>query len=156
MPQIPPADIRRNLPSGQQFTQRLVDQFNADERQWQDARKRIEPVGESLRKRKRKPKRISAVHQDSVHSLATGIAELIRGYEPIFRQAKALGIFTNDRELLECPACGLKEDVLITGRLATYRGNDFDTDTGLCFKDLGKGRFRCPSCKSIVKEASNG
>jgi hypothetical protein len=30
MPKIPPADIRRNLPAGQQSTQRLVDQFNAD------------------------------------------------------------------------------------------------------------------------------
>lgn len=26
-------------------------------------------------------------------------------------QARALGIFPNDRELLDCPKCGLQEDV---------------------------------------------
>jgi hypothetical protein len=69
-----------HLPTSQQSTQRLVDQFNADERQWQDKQKRLEPVGKSLRKRTRKTKRISSVHQDSVHSLAANIAEIIRGY----------------------------------------------------------------------------
>lgn len=36
MPQNIPADTRNNLPAGQQYTQRLVDQFNADEQNWRE------------------------------------------------------------------------------------------------------------------------
>ena len=56
------------------------------------------------------------------------------------------------RELLECACCGLKENVLISGQLITYRGEDVEKDTGLRFKNIGKGRFRCPSCQATVKE----
>ena len=39
----------------------------------------------------------------------------VRKLERVKQQARALGIFTNDRELLECPKCGLLEDVMAGG-----------------------------------------
>jgi hypothetical protein len=40
-----------------------------------------------------------------------GLTTLTRQLAQVKAQARALGIFTNDRELLECPNCGLLEDV---------------------------------------------
>jgi predicted RNA-binding Zn-ribbon protein involved in translation (DUF1610 family) len=68
------------------------------------------------------------------------------------KQARSLDIFANDRELLECPKCGLLEDVTINGLLITYRPLDEAKDTELRFKELSQGRFRCPACGSIVQE----
>ncbi len=45
-----------------------------------------------------------------LHALATRLAGLQK-------RAKALGVFANDRELLECPRCGLMEDVTSIGLL---------------------------------------
>ena len=68
-------------------------------------------------------------------------------------QAKALGIFTADRELLECPKCGLLEDVAFDGTLMTYRENEAALiDTGLRFNESDPGKFICPSCGSEVSE----
>ena len=39
-----------------------------------------------------------------------GLIAAVRQLEQAKQQARALGIFTNDRELLECPSCGLLED----------------------------------------------
>lgn len=69
------------------------------------------------------------------------------------RRAEALGIFTDDRELLQCPDCGLKEDVDATGRLFTYRGRPGSRDTGLRFAEQAGGRFRCPGCGATICEA---
>lgn len=44
---------------------------------------------------------------------------LARQLEQVKHQARALGIFTNDRELLECSSCGLLEDVTAEGQLVT-------------------------------------
>jgi hypothetical protein len=49
MPQNIPADTRKNLPAGQQCTQRLVDQFNADEQNWCDTRKMVESFRNDVR-----------------------------------------------------------------------------------------------------------
>jgi len=49
------------------------------------------------------------------------LATVVRELEWVKNQAKALGIFTNDRELIECPSCGLLEDVTFEGLLVTYR-----------------------------------
>lgn len=38
---------------------------------------------------------------------------LARQLEQVKWQARALGIFTNDRELLECPSCGLLYDAVL-------------------------------------------
>ena len=45
---------------------------------------------------------------------------LVRELERIKQRARALGMFTDDRELLECPKCGLMEDVTAVGLLITY------------------------------------
>jgi hypothetical protein len=70
----------------------------------------------------------------------------------IQKRAKALGIFTNERELLHCLGCGLKEDMAADGVLFTYHEADFGQDTGLRFKQVNKHTFRCPACGQNVKE----
>jgi hypothetical protein len=65
---------------------------------------------------------------DDLYKLA---AEL----QALKKQAKALGMFTNDREFLECPSCGLKESVTFENTLYTYRDDAFDVDTGLRFTE---------------------
>ena len=62
-------------------------------------------------------------------------------------QARRLGLFPNDRDLLACPNCGLTEDVLASGQLIT----DVDPgqpDTGLRFIEptTDDGPFVCPAC----------
>lgn len=77
----------------------------------------------------------------------------VRQLEQVKRQARALGIFTNDRELLECPSCGLLEDVTVDGLLVTYPGRSgCRTDCGLRFSQVDETTtFQCPSCGSRVK-----
>ena len=67
-------------------------------------------------------------------------------------QARALGVFPGDRELLECPKCGLLEDVTCNGQLITSRPSAEGQDTGLRFQELPGNRFRCPACGSLVHE----
>jgi hypothetical protein len=85
--------------------------------------------------------------------------ELLEKVRPIAQQlaalqakARSLGIFLNDRALLECPECGLQEDVAFGGQLITCRPPAFGQDTGMRFRELPKNRFRCPSCGSGVQE----
>lgn len=80
-----------------------------------------------------------------LRSLATQLAA-------IQKRAKALGIFSNERELLQCSGCGLMEDVTASGILITCREPDLGHDTGLRFKQLNKQTFRCPACGKTVKE----
>ncbi|HPQ70613.1 MAG TPA: hypothetical protein PKW95_15925 [bacterium] len=67
-------------------------------------------------------------------------------------EAKRLGLFTDDRELLTCPKCGLMEDVRIDGRLFTCCLDDPNSDTGLRFVeyDGSEGLFRCPACGTEI------
>ena len=67
-------------------------------------------------------------------------------------QARALGIFTGDRELIECQKCGLLEDVIVTGQLITCHSSALGRDTGLRFEELSQNRFRCPACGSIIHQ----
>lgn len=70
-------------------------------------------------------------------------------------EAKALGLFVDDRELLECPKCGLKEDIDINGRLFTVFEKVPNKDTGLRFKKVKSSKtFRCPNCEKTVSELS--
>jgi predicted RNA-binding Zn-ribbon protein involved in translation (DUF1610 family) len=85
-------------------------------------------------------------------SLIAAIAPLAKQIAAIQQQMHALGMFANDRELLDCPHCGLLEDVIISGLLITYREPDFHQDTGLRFEELNTGTFRCPSCGQTVCE----
>jgi len=76
-----------------------------------------------------------------------GLRALARQLVHIKQQAAALGLFTDDRELLGCPSCGFLEDVTFEGFLITYKndGND-QRDSGLRFRPLDKTRFQCPAC----------
>lgn len=67
-------------------------------------------------------------------------------------KARKLGLFINDRELLECPHCGLVEDVSFEGRLFTCWPKNPNDDTGLRFVPSSNRRFRCPSCGAIIRE----
>lgn len=81
-----------------------------------------------------------------------GLVAAVRQLEQVKQQARALGIFTNDRELLECPSCGLLEDVTIEGLLVTYPRSSRDMkDCGLRFIQVGEATFQCPSCGANVK-----
>lgn len=81
---------------------------------------------------------------------------LLLAAELVALQAKAreLGLFTNDRELLECPHCGLLENVSFDNHLFTCRPESLNDDTGLRFVAVSGGRFRCPSCGAEVRGAS--
>jgi hypothetical protein len=77
--------------------------------------------------------------------------ELARQLTELQKRAKALGVFANDRELLECPGCGLLEDVTSTGLLISCRADALGEDTGLRFVQLADNLFRCPSCARRVE-----
>ena len=75
------------------------------------------------------------------------LIELFQHLEKVKQQAWALGIFTDDRELLMCPSCGLLEDVTAEGLLVTYpKDSDNLMDTGLRFRQLDSESFQCPAC----------
>ena len=81
-----------------------------------------------------------------------GLTALIRQLEQVKAQARRIGIFTNDRELLECPNCGLLEDVMADGLLVTYsRRSRSRKDCGLRFSQVDENCFQCPSCGTKVK-----
>ncbi len=86
-------------------------------------------------------------------SLITAITPLASQIAAIRQQMHALGMFANDREMLDCQHCGLRDDVLMSGLLITYREPDFHQDTGLRFEELTPGTFRCPSCGQTVCES---
>jgi predicted RNA-binding Zn-ribbon protein involved in translation (DUF1610 family) len=83
-----------------------------------------------------------------LRALATEIAALQA-------KAKSLGLFAHDRKLLECPACGLMENVAAVGGLFTCRPESLDDDTGLRFEELSRDRFRCPGCGATVRESDS-
>ena len=65
-------------------------------------------------------------------------------------QVEAAGGFLHDRELHQCPACGLMEDVLFSGKLVTYwRQSTQPVDTGLRFKEVGADQLACPCCGGV-------
>jgi hypothetical protein len=94
-------------------------------------------------------------HEDGKNSfsgLAQKIKPLVKEIVQIKKQAKALSIFVNDRELLECPGCGLVEDVTFEGSLMTYhRESDDITDSGLRFEEMDDGKYRCPVFGTVLK-----
>ena len=68
-------------------------------------------------------------------------------------KARELGLFVDDRELLECHKCGLMEDVDINGKLLTVFEKEPNKDTGLRFKEIGNSAtFRCPNCGNQISE----
>ena len=67
-------------------------------------------------------------------------------------EMRTMGLFDDTRELLECAACGLEEDVLAHGVLITTTSADRMSDTGLRFKQLSEGVWQCPKCGARVEE----
>jgi hypothetical protein len=84
---------------------------------------------------------------DELDSFVASVEPFARQLLDVQRQARALGIFVDDRELLTCPKCGLTEDVLSDGRLSTFYGSP-GLDTGLRFVEptSADGRHTCPRC----------
>jgi hypothetical protein len=89
----------------------------------------------------------AAPSPSDIESIVAAIDPLARHLHDLQREARALGIFVGDRELLTCPKCGLQEDVLAGGQLVTcYRIGG--ADTGLRFDESTsvEGQFTCPRC----------
>lgn len=88
----------------------------------------------------------------NLSDLASDIIPLAREITRIKKQMTALGLFTHDRELLECTQCGLVEDVTSDGRLVPYHRDSKDMkDCGLRFEELKGEEFICPVCKARLK-----
>lgn len=94
-------------------------------------------------------------NRSTVRSVADAIAPLIRQIQEAQAQARLLGLFPNDRDLLTCPRCGLGEDVLSDGRLVT-NVEPGEPDTGLRFIEPARAgaRFRCPRCGAAARALS--
>lgn len=88
----------------------------------------------------------------AISQLDPELCRLATQLAAIQKRAKGLGIFTNERELLQCSGCGLMEDVTASGILITCRQPDLGHDIGLRFKQLNKQTFRCPACGENVTE----
>jgi hypothetical protein len=84
------------------------------------------------------------------------LRQLVTRLVALQEQARSLGIFVNDRELLECRKCRLLEDVTFTGQFITCRSSAEGQDTGLRFQELSQNRFRCPACGSMVEWEISG
>lgn len=81
---------------------------------------------------------------------------LFRQLQQLQAQAKALGIFTDERNLLTCPNCGLFEDVTCDGFLITSRAHAKEPlDTGLRFREIAPDTYCCPSCQSEVPSSND-
>ena len=84
----------------------------------------------------------------------TPLRLLARQLAVVQAEARTLGMFVDDRELLACRRCGLAEDVSFAGLLITNCSTDPVEDTGLSFEEITSGKFRCPKCGATVTEAS--
>lgn len=87
-----------------------------------------------------------------IDDLVEQIRPLAQQIVALQQQMKALGMFANDRELLQCPRCGIMEDVTHEGFLITCREPDLGIDTGLRFEPITEESYRCPSCGQTVQE----
>jgi predicted RNA-binding Zn-ribbon protein involved in translation (DUF1610 family) len=82
------------------------------------------------------------------------LRSLARQLAVVQAEARSLGMFVDDRELLACPHCGLAEDVSFAGLLITSCLSVSGEDTGLRFEEIMSGKFRCPKCGATVTEDS--
>jgi hypothetical protein len=88
-----------------------------------------------------------------ISDLADSIRPLVRRIMDLKARMEALGLFANDRELLECTTCDLAESVAADGLLITIHrnGTDWNTNSGLRFEEVEKDLFRCPVCGTVQK-----
>ncbi len=80
------------------------------------------------------------------------IRSLIARMAPVLRCAEDNGTFAGERDLLECPGCGLVEDTDIDGRIVTYIDGGRLKDSGYRFRVSGGGRWICPICHTAGGE----
>ena len=66
-------------------------------------------------------------------SIDSHLKETIKQLLKVKKQAGALAVFVDDRELPECPKCGLNEDVYIIGNLFSVSKNTPNKNKGLRF-----------------------
>lgn len=85
-------------------------------------------------------------------ALVERVAPLVRQLQAVQEQARRLGLFPNDRDLLACPNCGLTEDVLASGQLIT-NVDPGQPDTGLRFIERTEddAPFVCPACGAAAR-----
>lgn len=84
---------------------------------------------------------------DEIKKLAGTLAGVIE-------HASRLGLFTDDRDLLECPQCGLQEDVSSDGCLITYgRNSEGYKDSGLRFSRIHENVYKCPACGVVINQS---
>ena len=85
-------------------------------------------------------------------ALVERVAPLVRQLQAVQEQARRLGLFPNDRDLLACPNCGLTEDVLASGQLITNVAPG-QPDTGLRFIEPTEddAPFVCPACGAAAR-----
>ncbi len=84
-------------------------------------------------------------------ALRADLAQLCERLNELHTHAASLGLFTNGRELLACPSCGLQEDVTIEGVLITHDFESLDvSDSGLRLTERQDGHFSCPRCGASV------
>jgi hypothetical protein len=104
---------------------------------------------------KPKPKRPDGHRSRKGGIVAPELRALAAQLVSVREQARAAGLFTDDRELLTCPGCGLMEDVAFGGQLLTCRAIG-GADTGLRFGAEKSGHFRCPACGALASERAEG
>lgn len=107
------------------------------------------PIEKNIERRQSLQAALSALHEGD-------LIELCGQLRHLKQQARSLGLFADERELLACPECGLQEDVLADGRLITYReGHINPQDSGLRFTETDEGGFclsamRCVDCRRSI------
>ena len=108
-----------------------------------------QPMGR--RERKKGDRGMSQTNKSKKLGGMDGLIAMARRLEQVKAQARRIGIFTHDRELLECPNCGLLEDVMADGLPVTYsRRSRNRKDCGLRFSQVDENCFQCPSCGTKI------
>lgn len=85
--------------------------------------------------------------------LSKELIRLVEALQKMKAEAKKLGLFAEDRDLITCSRCGLEEDVASGGMLMVTVPTNRYVDTGLRFSLVKKGGdlWRCPGCGLEIK-----
>jgi len=97
-------------------------------------------------------KRGEGMKKDDMENLYSAVRRL----QAAKRLARELGMFVEDRDLLECPACGLWEDVTGEGCLVVYQNDPSQMDSGLRFREVDETHFVCPGCRAVATVEDQG
>ena len=93
---------------------------------------------------------------DAEGAIEADLAQVCAKLHELRAHASSLGLFTDDRQLLVCPSCGLQEDVTIEGMLITHDFESLDiSDSGLRFTERQDWHFSCPRCAADIVAGDN-